>query len=280
MSELARAIAEKRVILFVGSGVSASLGTPDWSGLIDHMGEELGYDPDLFSSASNSYLTLAEYYRIKVDSIGPLRSWMDTHWHVSKEKLKNSAIHKLIIDLDFPLIYTTNFDRFLEQTHDLHRKPYTKIANVRDIREAREGQTQIIKLHGDFDDDKSLVITESNYFERLSFESPLDIKLRANSLGRSLLFIGYSLSDINIRLLLYKLSQTWTNSGLRQHRPPSYLFQHRPDPIQEAVMNEWGVRFLTEDVDDPGTALTAFLEKLARAATPALGCASGDGETP
>ena len=66
-------------------------------------------------------------------------------------------------------------------------------------------KTQIIKFHGDFDDDSSLVLTESSFFIALDFESPLDIKLRSDSLEKSLLFIGYSLSDINIRYMLYKL---------------------------------------------------------------------------
>jgi len=34
-------------------------------------------------------------------------------------------------------------------------------------------------------------------FDRLYFSSPLDIKLRTDALGRSILFIGYSLSDVN-----------------------------------------------------------------------------------
>lgn len=42
--------------------------------------------------------------------------------------------------------------------------------------------------------------------------SPLDIKLRADALGKSILFIGYSLTDINIRYLLYKLHIQWAES--------------------------------------------------------------------
>lgn len=263
IDELARAIVERRVILFVGSGVSRGLGTPDWRGLIDHMAKQLGIDPALLDSGPSAYLTLAEYYRIQKDSIGPLRSWMDTQWQAADSIIAASRVHRLIVEMDFPLIYTTNYDRFLETAHRLHGKAYSKVANVRDMGQAVEGQTQIVKFHGDFDADESIVLTETDYFERLSFESPLDVKLRSDALGRSILFIGYSLSDINIRLLLYKLSQTWKRSGFGKHQPPSYLFQSRPDPIQEAVLNEWGIRFLTEDdEDDPGAALGAFLERV------------------
>ena len=77
--ELARSIKERRVILFVGAGVSMSVGLPSWQKLIDHMVRELGIEPEMIGS----YQTLAEYYRLKQGSIGPLRSWLDRHWHVS-----------------------------------------------------------------------------------------------------------------------------------------------------------------------------------------------------
>ena len=74
---LKEAVKKKQVILFAGAGVSAVLGAPTWGQLIDHIGEELGFDTDVFRSLSTNYLTLAEYYKIERGSIGPLRSWMD-----------------------------------------------------------------------------------------------------------------------------------------------------------------------------------------------------------
>ncbi|MFS0635519.1 SIR2 family protein [Mesobacillus foraminis] len=102
--------------------------------------------------------------------------------------------------MDFPIIYTTNFDRWLEHAYDYYKKEYVKITNVAEIARTRNDKTQIIKFHGDFDDDSSLMLTESNYFNRLDFETSLDIKLRSDSLEKSILFIGYSLSDINFAI--------------------------------------------------------------------------------
>lgn len=83
-------------------------------------------------------------------------------------------------------------------------------------------------------------MTESSYFSRLDFESPLDIKLRSDMLGKSILFVGYSLSDINIRYLLYKLDQIWKNSNTNK-RPTSYIFLPTPNPIQEEVLKNRGI---------------------------------------
>ena len=47
-SELKKAIKDKNVILFVGAGISATLGLPTWNDLVAKMGEDLGFDADLF----------------------------------------------------------------------------------------------------------------------------------------------------------------------------------------------------------------------------------------
>jgi hypothetical protein len=255
--ELLQSIKHRRAILFAGAGLSMSVGLPSWRMLIDHMVEELGLDPAAVSETS--YQTLAEYYRLKQGSIGPLRSWMDRHWHVPRDKVAKSRIHELIVDLDFPIVYTTNYDRNLEVAFEIHARPFVKVANAKDIAKIADDATQIVKYHGDFDDDNSLVLAETDYFKRLSFDSPLDIKFRADALGRTILFVGYSMSDTNIRLLLHRLWETWSMSGYQDERPKSFAFMPREDPIQSAVLSRWGVTLITGTSDDPEDALCAFL---------------------
>jgi len=259
---LRKLIAEGRVILFVGSGVSAGLGVPTWGGLIDKMANDLGYDPNIFRTSSDYFPTLSEYYSLKKTNIGELRSWMDRSWSRTSEQLRKSEVHRIISELSFPQIYTTNYDPFLEDAFELYKKDYAKIVSIKDIGDARDSSTQIIKFHGDFSDDNSIVLTESDYFERLNFESPLDIKLRSDALGKSILFIGYSLTDINIRFLLHRLSKFWKSAGLEEHQLNSYIFQTKPDPIQESVLNQWGVNMIIGDGDDPGVALEGFMASL------------------
>ena len=201
---LAAAVRERRAILFGGAGLSMAVGLPSWTALVDHMRCDLGLADD---TQDVSYQTLAEYYRLTTGSIGALRSWMDRHWTVTDEAVQASRIHRLIVELDFPIIYTTNYDR-------------------------------------------------------LNFGSPLDMKFRADALARTLLLVGYSMSDLNIRLLLHRLWQTWAQSGYAQHRPPSFVLMSRPDPVQAAVLGQWGVTVLTGEADEPGHALERFLEAL------------------
>src|SRR3954451_12760102 len=125
-SALAAAIRERRAILFAGAGLSMSVGLPSWRDLIDRIGEELELDPDQVLGPDTSYHTLAEYYRVKKGSIGPLRSWMDRNWNVAEDKVRRSKVHGLVVALQFPIIYTTNYDRNLEVAHQIHGRPYLK----------------------------------------------------------------------------------------------------------------------------------------------------------
>jgi hypothetical protein len=256
---LVDAIRERRCILFAGAGVSMSVGLPSWGQLIDHMRDELDLDP----MASNAgYQTLAEYYRLRQGSIGALRSWMDRTWSVSEDRVRSSAVHRLIVGLGFPIVYTTNYDNNLEVAYQLHGRDFVKIVNARDLARAAGGLPQIIKFHGDFEDDQSLVIAETDYFDRLAFDSPLDIKFRSDTLGRTILFVGYSMSDLNIRFLLHRLWRMWRDSGREKDRPPSFVFVPTRDAVRDAVLEQWGISVLSNDEGTPEEALVSFLKGL------------------
>ncbi len=261
IGSLCQSIAERRAILFAGAGLSVALGLPSWRELIEHMCAELGVEADRVWGPDN-YRTLAEYYRIRRGDVRSLRRWMDQNLSLSRERVPHSRIHELIVQLDFPIIYTTNYDRNIEAAYDAHQKQYVKIANARDLAKAGEGTTQILKFHGDFDDEDSLVITETDYFDRLRFDSPLDVKFRADALGKTVLFLGYSMSDMNIRLLLHSLWRTWEESGYERHRPPSFIFMAHDNEMQVAVLEQWGVVALRGEVDDPNESVIRFLDQL------------------
>jgi hypothetical protein len=263
IGDLAKAIRQRSVILFVGAGVSNCLGLPNWRQLIDHLASELGYDPEIFATHGD-HLLLSEFFQLERGSIGPLRSWLDKAWHAGVD-ISKSEPHRLIVDLDFPLIYTTNYDNWLEEAYTFYKRSYSKVINVGDLVGLRADATQIVKFHGDFSDDDSIVLTESSYFDRLDFESPLDVKLRADLLGRSVLFIGYSLQDINIRYMLHKLHKQWSATAFNSLRPKSFVFLTRPNAVQERVLQSRGIHAIVSDDDEPKTGLVRFLNSLLNA---------------
>jgi hypothetical protein len=247
----------QETILFVGAGASMQLGLPSWSALVGEIGEELGFDADIFRDFS-TYFALAEYYQIKKGSLRGLAKLLDTKWHGPSVSIATSALHRSIVELEFPRIYTTNFDRWLERAFKHWKHEYHKIVKVTDIGGSRSGVTDIVKFHGDFDDPDSLVLTESNYFDRLEFESPLDIMLRAEALHRPILFIGYSLADVNMRYLFHKLGKLWSDPKISGARKESFIFMARPNPIEAALFKRWGITPIVDPKGD-GSGLVDFL---------------------
>jgi hypothetical protein len=232
--------------------------------LVDEIAKRMGYDPGIFRMFG-SYPELAEYFELEHGgSIGVLRSWMDGEWHTKdqRERVGASKVHTILMELPFKRIYTTNYDRYLEWACEAKGREYAKIANVGDLARAKEEELHIVKFHGDFDDDDSIVLSESSYFARLALDSALDIKLRADLQGRTVLFIGYSLADINMRLLLYRLHTLWAASRHAASRPKSYLFLTTPNPVQERILQTRGIEPIVSDSDDPGEGLLNFLQSV------------------
>ncbi len=269
-SDLIDAMKRGGVILFAGAGLSVPLKLPNWNQLMTHLAHELGFAPEIFQQSANN-MVLAEYYSLMKGPIGPLRGWMDREWHKNPEKIRESKAHELITRLNFPIIYTTNYDRWIEIAFENAALPFTKISNVGDIQRIKAGDTQIVKFHGDFEDDESIVLSESQYFRRLNFEHPLDIKLRGDTLERGVLFIGYSLSDINIRYLLFKLKEIWSAYGGTQTRPRSYIFLTRPNIVEEKVLEARGITPIVSGSDNPSEGLIEFLQSLHDSLHPAPG---------
>jgi hypothetical protein len=252
-----------RLIPFVGAGLSVPFKLPSYSKLMDIIAKQLDFDPEVFK-LSGTRLQLAEYYVVTKGSIGPLRSEMDRLFNPKDDKIKASRSHQALVNMKVPIIYTTNYDRIIETAFKLRNVSCHVISSIDDIATAPLNTTQIVKFHGSFDNDASLVLTESSYFDRLEFRSALDIKLQADMLGKCLLFLGYGLDDINVRYMLYKLHKL---RDLGRHDdanriPSAYWITFGVSEIQRALLYQWDVRVVELDPVHKTPSMAHFLESL------------------
>lgn len=263
--DLVTKLANGQLMLFVGAGVSMSLGLPSYAELIREIGEDLGFDGSIFDGLGD-YLTLAEYYHLEKSGLQDLQRHLQNRWKRTGKEVLESPVHRAIVDLRCRLIYTTNFDTFIEQAHRGMKRRYRAIRSAKSLVNLADDPVHIVKLHGDTVSPSSMVFTETSYFERLSFEAPLDLKLRTDALGRSILFLGYSLSDINVRYLLFRLQRQWEKEQRPELRPRSYVFMGRPNPVQERVLEHRGVHPIVAKTTDQSGSLAEFLGELRRRA--------------
>ncbi len=156
-------------------------------------------------------------------------------------------------------------------THDHFVSPDTFEADIKalispqytseQIKKSRTkfNETFIVKFHGDFSDFNSIVYTENQFYERQNFEHPLDIRLRSEIVGRSVLFVGYSFSDPNIRYIWYKLNQLVQN--IKYETPPkSYFVTYFNNPLQVELFKKRNIETILLNPMDKKGELEKLLE--------------------
>lgn len=247
--ELLDLLRDRRVIPFIGAGFSAPLGLPDWDTLLRNIATELE-DPLPFEEVrqccSDNYLQIAEYYFLKSDgSIGPIRQSISQQLKSDLNPLASGA-HVELLNLGAPQIYTTNYDDLIEKTFKMLHRPVQVVALPKHVATTQAGKTQIVKYHGDLRHEHTLVLTESSYYARLDFESPMDLKFRSDLLGRSVLFIGYSFRDINIRVIWFKLIRMMKDIPA-DDRPTSFIVRFSANPVLEKLYEAVGIKTIVLD---------------------------------
>ena len=264
-TELIRAARDKKLIPFIGAGFSKNLDLPSWDEVLSIIADKLEWSPEVMLSQGDHY-QIAEYYKlVKRRSIAELRSELDKLFNDKSINVLDSEPHSLLVELDAPIIYTTNWDTLIERAFQEHKKPYHVIRNLNDIIDAPRDATHIVKFHGDFTgDDDDIVFTETSYFDRLDFQSALDIKLRSDILGRSVIFIGYSFRDINIRFLWYKLLKLIdiVSGHYIEDYPRSYILSLTPNSLQERLFRSKHIEVIEVQDVNPEQGLVTFLREL------------------
>ena len=259
--QLVQLFKQRQVIPFVGAGFSSVFGLPTWIGLLENLAHGAGDDltfEDVARHAGDDHLRIAEYYFVKRGRhIGPIR-------HEIADKLRTSSVDPLesghhvdLVNLGATRVYTTNYDDLLEKTYERLGVPREVIVLPRDVASSAGAATQIVKFHGDLQYEDTLVLTESSYYSRLDFDSPMDLKFRADLLGRAVLFLGYSFSDLNIRVIWFKLNQMMRGVA-PQDRPNSYIVTFDSNPVLETLYEEVGI---TPIVLDPNGLANSALKK-------------------
>lgn len=243
---------ERRVIPFVGAGFSSGLGLPSWETLLTKVAGRtdgsLTYE-ELERYTDKNLLQIAEYLYLKsYGRIGPIRHIIEQEMPPVKTPIISSA-HVELVNLGAPQIYTTNYDDLIEDAFRALGLPVNVVTLARDVALAAGEGTQVVKYHGDLRHDETLVLTESSYYKRLDFESPMDLKFRSDLLGRSVLFMGYSFRDVNIRVIWFKLMQMMKDIP-QSDRRPSYIVRLDRNPVLEELDHAVGLRTIVLDPDN------------------------------
>jgi len=151
--------------------------------------------PDLLRLRGTD-LQILEYFKIiKGGSLAELTNWLSQQFAAARdEDIMASALFAQLSSLNnCNVYYTTNYDDFIERALAKTGRKTHVVMSEHSINHDRSS-VEVVKFHGDFNSPDQMVLSESQYMDRMRLESPLDFKLRSDLLGRAVLFIGYSVS--------------------------------------------------------------------------------------
>jgi hypothetical protein len=201
---------------------------------------------------------------------------------IFNRKFSFGTLHQLLASVPaHMLIISTNYDRLLEDAFEEAGRPYDLVIYPSDRLESagtllwrKHGEkscedvkpnqllidlastTVIYKMHGTVDDGDpevdSFVITEEDYVEFLGRMTAPNRAIPAQFIqhcrDRSFLFLGYSLSDWNLRVVLRNIAARVSNK--QRIALPSWAIQRDPSELERILWDRRHVNIFEMSIEN------------------------------
>lgn len=243
VNALSEQIIQGRCVLFIGSGISASYTDPQGRMF---PGLPTGHDLLQELRRSREYVTadmsLLEALTMKYIQEGR-RSLLDfVNLQISDSVADPLPAHLEISKLPISAVISTNWDLLLESALRKERIGFHVIVLDSDIPIFRPRSIPLVKLHGSIDRPDTIVATFDDMLDLLAKRPVLTSLLRILCAQGTLLFLGYSLDDVDFKNLYRGLRRE-----LKDFMPVAYAVQRRPSQQAVIFWASEGVRIIDED---------------------------------
>lgn len=234
--------------LFMGSGMTMRyLGLPNWKSLLVHFARQVSDDefaynayeqrakqmdnpegvmPRIAELIENDYnerwyadktirtLDESELECVRTGTSpfkAEIASYIKKNSQIKAEYQKEVVQLEKLAERNLSGVITTNYDSFIED-HFSGYKTYVGQGEL--IFSAIQGIAEIYKIHGSVSDPSSIVIDEQDYEKFDNQKAYLAAKLMTIFVEYPIIFMGYSLSDSNIRKIIESIVRCLTPSQL------------------------------------------------------------------
>lgn len=207
--EIAYAAASSKLCLFTGTGFSKAATAneaPSWQGLLESVcssaSDPVSLKSALFPEIGKNPLDLEE--AAQVISIELTKIGKSIHQEVAAEirklTLKGDTLElvKFLAARTYKVI-TTNYDKLLESlAGDASCQSLTPGLPI----PRSQSRVKIYHVHGSVDSPENMVVTSDDYFKFLNAESYFSRKLSTVLHENTVVIIGYSLGDTNLKAII------------------------------------------------------------------------------
>lgn len=213
-TDLVDDLARRKVVLFLGAGVSASALTATkgriagWESFLikaaDNLGDNLKKQVIALIKKNKDYLLACEILQTSLDT-----QWVDIVTEEFGQVATPSKLHKALLSLGQRIIITTNFDKLVEAawgdpvgvgTH------YPTVISVIDEDIFRilkdHKRNYLLKIHGSVDSPKSMIFSRSEYIRMAFGNADYSSFLESLLLNYTFVYVGFSMDDPAITSLM------------------------------------------------------------------------------
>jgi SIR2-like domain len=245
ITTLVRRLNPEKTILFLGAGSSIPSGCPSACELVYNLAKKFHIDVTIQLSLSDLATVIESKYQPR-DLIEQLQRIL-------------LPIRPTRGILNLPMygwagLYTTNYDKIIEQSYELLGKNLHVISSNFDFYNTMSQNTLCLhKIHGTIEKDQSLgdqcglVISATDYDKSHEYREILYAKFAEQLLTKDAIFIGYSLADPDLRATI--------NHAIRLKRDRGApgritLFAYEPDENQTLIYESRGLNVCIGGIDE------------------------------
>lgn len=259
--EIAYAAVAKRLCLFTGTGFSKALTDnqiPGWQELLERVCDDHAEDKclkdALFPDDGNNPLHLEEAAQI----IGIDLTRQDKRIH--------DEIAKIVGDIDVSGDLDSTKEFFAERPFRVVTTNYDKLAEGlvgSDCQSLSPGlpvprsnsRVKVFHVHGSVDYPSRMVVTSDDYFDFMNTDSYFSRKLSTVLHENTVVILGYSLGDTNLKAILNDYS-----GFMRSHTVSSSIFFVSRGPVEQPIADYYAACYGIRVIDN--TEVETFFRKL------------------
>lgn len=248
-------IKKKKIVIFVGAGLSVSAGYPNWNDLLIKILKSISDRENKTEGYINSLeLNLFEPIDI-LKKIEVHKSYVIEEFENIMKLFNNiepTSVHKKLTQISSKII-TTNYDELIEKSDSR----LEKITYYNEYKTAKihEYENYVFKIHGDLNEPDKCILFPSQYDEIYNRNESLNIfDLKKIISEKSLLFIGFSLNDPYVNYVF-----DYVNNLLSGFKPESFIIttdknRDFPERFTKVLLNQYSeLELLLDSLIDMST---------------------------